>query len=114
MNNENYRTSLYVSSTQKRLPTKKEVRDCLSSKVKNFVEDNKLDFLEEKQLISYNDIQISFLVNDAPLDQLYIVSFQPTGVRRSSWGNERTLTQLLVHWSSVIYLGRNSIYQSAT
>ena len=91
MNNENYRTSLYVSSTQKRLPTKKEVRDCLSSKVKNFVEDNKLDFLEEKQLISYNDIQISFLVNDAPLDQLYIVSFQPTGVRRSSWGKRKNI-----------------------
>lgn len=91
MNKEEYKTSLYVASTPKRLPTKKEVRECLLSKVKKFVKDNELDFFEEKQLISYNNIQISFLVNDAPKEQLYIVSFQPTGADRNCWGKQKNI-----------------------
>ena len=113
MNNEEYKTSLYVASTPKKLPTRKDVRACLLSKVTKFVKDNELDFLEEKQLISYNNIQISFLVNDAPKEQLYLVSFQPTGARRSTWGKQKNIDAASRVLDFVIYLVQNSIYQSA-
>jgi hypothetical protein len=91
LNNEKYRTSLYVASAPRKFPTRSEVRSELLSLVKQFAVDNDADFLEEKQLISYNGIQISFLVNDAPKEQLYIASFQPTGENRNFWRKQKNI-----------------------
>lgn len=90
MSSQEYKTSLYVASTHRNFPTKSEVREDLVAHVTQFADDNSLNF-SDKQLLSYNNIQISFLVNDAPKEQLYIVSFQPTGENRNCWLRQQNI-----------------------
>jgi hypothetical protein len=90
LSSQEYKTSLYVASTPRNFPTKSEVREDLVAQVKQFADNNSLNF-SDKQLLSYNNIQISFLVNDAPKEQLYIVSFQPTGENRNCWRKQQNI-----------------------
>lgn len=91
MNSKEYKTSLYVASTPRTIPTKAEVRKCLWEKLEQIAENESFPFLSEKQQISYNNFQISFRVNDSVREQLCIVSFQPTGTNTSSWGKQKNI-----------------------
>lgn len=92
MNNRKYSTTLYVASVSGRtIPSRAEVREALWNQFREFAEENELSVIEEKQRISYNDIQVSFRINDATTDRIYILSFCPTGEDISKWGKQKCI-----------------------
>jgi len=92
LSSEKYSTTLYVASVLgKTIPSRFEVRKSLWEHFKQFADEEGLSIIEEewKQWIVYSGTQVSFRVMDAPVDKLYLLSFQPTGENIGRWGKNR-------------------------
>jgi len=89
LNRRKYNTTLYVAPVSgKTIPPRAEVREALWRRFRQFAEDKEFPVIEEKQQISYNNILVSFRINDVTTDKIYILSFQPTREDIPKWGKE--------------------------
>ena len=89
MNSKKYGTTLYVAQVHgETIPPRTEVRKALWEQFRQFAGSREFPIIEEQQEISYNDIQISFRINDVAVDKIYILSFYPTGRDIAKWGKK--------------------------
>lgn len=92
MNSKKYNSTLYVAPVLgQAIPLRVEVREALWERFRQFAEERELPIIEERQQIDYNDILVSFRVNDVAADKIYLLSFEPTGDDVTKWGKLKSV-----------------------